>query len=155
MFEQSVRNGRRTSLTGLLLALGDRCLVLPNVAVAELIGYQAGAPAEHSPPWLLGWIDWRNQRVPLLSFEAACGAPVKVGERARIVVLNALGGSRLRFVAILVQGIPRSCKLDSQLNYVDVPLAPLELAAVQVGEQVARVPDLPALERLLEDAGLV
>ncbi|MNI99084.1 hypothetical protein D3C73_1580770 [compost metagenome] len=71
------------------------------------------------------------------------------------MVLNALGSSRQRFIALLVQGIPRSCKLDSQLNYVDVPLAPLELAAVQVGDQVAKVPDLPALERLLEDAGLV
>ncbi|MCY1187994.1 hypothetical protein D9M73_290410 [compost metagenome] len=104
---------------------------------------------------MLGWIDWRNQRLPLLSFEAACGGQLRVGERARIVVLNALGGSRLRFIAVLVQGIPRSCKLDSQLNYVDVPLAALELAAVQVGDQVARVPDLPALEQLLEDAGLV
>ena len=32
--------GQRSSLTGLLLPLGDRTLVLPNVAVAELIeGY--------------------------------------------------------------------------------------------------------------------
>ncbi|MFZ0156063.1 chemotaxis protein CheW [Pseudomonas sp.] len=155
MLEQSARNGRRSSLTGLLLALADRCLVLPNVAVAELIGYQSGTPAPEQPPWMLGWIDWRNQRLPLLSFEAACGGQVEVGDRARIVVLNALGGSRLRFIAVLVQGIPRSCKLDSQLNYVDVPLAALELAAVQVGDQVARVPDLPALEQMLEAAGLV
>lgn len=155
MLEQATRNGRRSSLTGLLLALADRCLVLPNVAVAELIGYQAGTPAPEQPQWMLGWIEWRNQRLPLLSFEAACGGQVQVGERARIVVLNALGGSRLRFIALLVQGIPRSCKLDSQLNYVDVPLAALELAAVQVGDQVARVPDLAGLEHLLEDAGLV
>lgn len=155
MLEQSARNGRRSSLTGLLLALDDRCLVLPNVAVAELIGYQCNDPAPEQPEWMLGWIDWRNQRLPLLSFEAACGGQVRVGERARIVVLNALGGSRLRFIAVLVQGIPRSCKLDSQLNYVDVPLAALELAAVQVGEQVARVPDLAALEQLLEEQGLV
>ncbi|MNP41698.1 hypothetical protein D3C76_1354140 [compost metagenome] len=71
------------------------------------------------------------------------------------MVLNAVGRSRLRFIALLVQGIPRSCKLDNQLNYVDVLLQPLELAAVQVAEQVARVPDLDALERLLEDSGLV
>ena len=155
MLEQPVHNGRRSSLTGLLLALDDRCLVLPNVAVAELIGYQAGTAAPEQPDWMLGWIDWRNQRLPLLSFEAACGGQVRVGERARIVVLNSLGGSRLRFIALLVQGIPRSCKLDSQLNYVDVPLAALELAAVQVGDQVARVPDLAALEQLLETAGLI
>ena len=151
MLEQGARSGRRTSLTGLLLPLSDRSLVLPNVAVAELIGYQACTPAPDQPAWLLGWIDWRSQRLPLLSFEAACGGQTQVGERARIVVLNALGGTSRSFFALLVQGIPRSCKLDSQLNYVDVPLGTLELAAVQVGEQVARVPDLVALEGLLPE----
>ena len=52
-------------------------------------------------------------------------------------------------------GIPRSCKVDNQLSYVDVPLAELELAAVQVGETVARIPDLVGLEQWLVDAGLV
>ena len=151
MLEQGARSGRRTSLTGLLLPLSDRSLVLPNVAVAELIGYQACTPAPDQPAWLLGWIDWRSQRLPLLSFEAACGGQVQVGERARIVVLNALGGTSRSFFALLVQGIPRSCKLDSQLNYVDVPLGEFELAAVQVGEQVPRVPDLVALEKLLPE----
>lgn len=155
MLEQPVRNGGRSSLTGLLLPLSDRSLVLPNVAVAELIGYRPGMQVLEGFDWHLGWIDWRNQRLPLISFEAACGGSTQVGERARIVVLNSLGDSRLRFMALLVQGIPRSCKLDSQLNYVDVPLAPLELAAVQVGELVARVPDLVGLERLLLEAGVV
>jgi chemosensory pili system protein ChpC len=56
---------------------------------------------------------------------------------------------------MLVQGIPRSYKLDSQLSYVDVPLCALEKAAVQVVDQVAKVPDLLALEELLVSAGLV
>ena len=50
---------------------------------------------------------------------------------------------------MVVQGIPRSYKLDSQLSFVDVPLCPLERAAVQVGEHVAKIPDLWALERLV------
>lgn len=153
MLDQTPRSSRRNTLTGLLLPLSDRCLVLPNVAVAELIGYQACTASPDQPAWLLGWIDWRSQRLPLLSFEAACGGQTQIGERARIVVLNALGETPRRFFALLVQGIPRSCKLDSQLNYVDVPLAALELAAVQVGDQVARVPDLPGLEQLLQTAG--
>lgn len=64
-----------------------------------------------------------------------------IGERARIVILNTLSGRPdLRFIALLVQGIPRSCKLDSQLSYVDVPLCALEQAAVQVVDQVAKSP---------------
>jgi len=147
---------RSSQLTGLLLPLADRNLILPNVAVAELIDYQASAFDLDTPPWYLGRVTWRERQIPLISFESACRQKIVIGERVRIVILNALGGlPELRFIALLVQGIPRSYKLDSQLSYVDVPLCGLERAAVQVGEQVAKVPDLLALEQLLAEAGLV
>ncbi|AWY41699.1 chemotaxis protein CheW [Pseudomonas putida] len=148
-------NPRSINLTGLLLPLADRNLILPNVAVAELIDYQPAAFDLDTPPWYLGRVTWRNRQIPLLSFESACGNKIVIGERARIVILNALGGRpELKFIAMLVQGIPRSYKLDSQLSYVDVPLCSLEKAAVQVADQVAKVPDLMALEELLVTAGL-
>ena len=141
---------RTSQLTGLLLPLADRHLLLPNVAVAELIDFQRGEPASDAPTWYLRQVTWRDQQLPLISFEAACGSPVVIGERARIVVLNTLGGdSRLKFIAMVVQGIPRSYRLDSQLSFVDVPISPLERAAVQVGDHVAKIPDLLALERLV------
>ncbi|NWA29370.1 chemotaxis protein CheW [Pseudomonas gingeri] len=144
-----------SSLTGLILPLADRYLLLPNVAVAELIDYQRGEPASDAPPWYLRQVTWRNQQLPLISFEAACGSKLVVGDRARIVVLNALGGRpELKFIALVLQGIPRSYKLDSQLSFVDVPLCRLEKAAVQVGEWVAKVPDLLGLEQLVLESGL-
>ncbi|MDH0747298.1 chemotaxis protein CheW [Pseudomonas sp. GD03842] len=155
MSDATGQTARLTSLTGLLIPLSDRYLLLPNVAVAELIDYQDSIADPAAPQWYLGPINWRHRSLPLLSFEAACGSRARVGGRARIVVLNALGGRPdLKFIAVLIQGIPRSCKLDSQLSYVDVPLSELEMAAVQVGETVARIPDLVALEQRLVDAGL-
>lgn len=155
MSERAFQASSLTTLTGLILPLSDRSLLLPNVAVAELIDYQDSSAEPDAPAWYLGPISWRELTLPLLSFEATCGSRTLVGGRARIVVLNALGGhADLRFIALLVQGIPRSCKVDSQLSYVDVPLTSLELAAVQVGETVARIPDLIGLERLWLDAGL-
>ncbi|WP_095148637.1 chemotaxis protein CheW [Pseudomonas sp. Irchel s3a18] len=146
---------RSSHLIGLLLPLADRTLILPNVAVAELIDYQPGAFDLDSPPWYLGQVNWRDRKIPLLSFESACGQKTVIGERARIVVLNTLSGRpNLKFIALLVQGIPRSYKLDSQLSYVDVPLCTLEKAAVQIADQVAKIPDLLALEELLVGAGL-
>ena len=138
------------SLTCLLLPLADRYLLLPNVAIAELIGWQHGDPSSDSPPWHLRQITWRDHQLPLISFEAACGGPLVIGERARIVILNTLGGDPdFKFMAMVVQGIPRSYKVDSQLSFVDVPLCPLERAAVQVGDHVAKIPDLLALEKLV------
>ena len=139
----------RTTLTTLMLPLSDRSLILPNVAVAELIDYQLRQPVMGAPDWHMGMIVWRDLQIPLVSFEAACGALPMVGERVRIVVLNCLSDGPLQFMAMPIQGVPRSCKVDSQLSYVDVPLAPLELAAVQISDRIARIPDLDGLERLL------
>lgn len=144
------------SLTALLVPLADRTLLLPNVAVAELIPYRPQSSAPSMPSWFLGQIPWRDLTLPLLSFEAASGGRCETGSKARVAVLNALGGrDHMKFIALLVQGIPRSVKVDSGLARSDVTLAPLELDAVNLGDVLARIPDLAALEQKLADAGLI
>ena len=144
------------SLTGLLVPLADRTLLLPNVAVAELIPYRAPQRLEGMPEWFLGQVAWRDLSLPLLSFEVASGGQREVSSHARVAVLNALGGRpKVKFIALLLQGIPRSLKIESDLPAADVALAPLELGAARVGEDVVRIPDLIGLEQLLEDAGLI
>lgn len=145
-----------SSVTGLLLPLTDRTLLLPNVAVAELVSYENVHAVANSPDWFLGQIGWRDLRLPLLSFEAASGAALSTNKRSRVVIVNALGGrANINFIALLVQGIPRSFKADNELLFASEPLAPLELAAVDVAGQVAKIPDLVALEQMLEDAGML
>ncbi|WP_374979605.1 chemotaxis protein CheW [Pseudomonas solani] len=154
---QAVTNpNSANSLTGLLVPLSDRTLLVPNVAVAELIPYRAPQVSAGMPAWFLGQVAWRDLRLPLLSFEAASDGLPQTGPGARVVVLNALGGrGHVKFIALLVQGIPRSLKVDSDLPRAAVPLAPLELDAVQLGNDIARIPDLIALEQMLEDAGII
>ncbi|RSH67168.1 chemotaxis protein CheW [Stutzerimonas stutzeri] len=145
------------SLTGLLMPLADRMLLVPNVAVAELIPYRAPQAAQGMPAWFLGQVQWRDLSLPLLSFEAASsGEPQPVGSAARVAVLNAVGGrDHVKFIALLVQGIPHSIKVDASLARADVELAPLELDAVNLGDMQARIPDLVGLEQKLADAGLI
>ncbi|TWC37791.1 chemosensory pili system protein ChpC [Pseudomonas sp. SJZ079] len=145
-----------SSLTGLLVPLADRTLLLPNVAVAELIPYRTPQVTEGMPDWFLGQVAWRDLRLPLLSFEAASGAQAQVGSGARVAVINAIGGRpKVKFIALLVQGIPRSLKVGAELVRADAPLAPLELDAVSIGEDVLKIPDLIGLEQMLADAGLI
>ena len=142
------------SLTGLLMPLTDRTLLLPNVAVAELIPYRAPQVSEGMPSWFLGQIAWRDLRLPLLSFEAASDGQVSVSPGSRVAVINALGGRpAVKFIAVL--GIPRSIKGGAELVRADVALSPLELDAVQFGEAVLKIPDLIGLEQKLADAGLI
>ena len=146
-----------SSLTGLVVPLADRTLLLPNVAVAELIPYRAPPAMAGMPDWFLGQVAWRDLSLPLLSFEAASsGEPQPVGSAARVAVLNAVGGrDHVKFIALLVQGIPHSIKVDASLARADVELAPLELDAVNLGDMQARIPDLVGLEQKLADAGLI
>lgn len=144
------------SLTGLLMPLSDRTLLLPNVAVAELIPCRVPQVIEGMPDWFLGQIVWRDLRLPLLSFEAASDGQAVVNSGSRVAVINALGGRPMvKFIAVLVQGIPRSIKLEANLARAEAALSPLELDAVQLGEAVLKIPDLIGLEQKLADAGLI
>jgi chemosensory pili system protein ChpC len=145
-----------SSLTALQVPLADRTLLLPNVALAELIPYRAPQVSAGMPAWFLGQIAWRDLRLPLLSFEAASDGQVQTGSSCRVAVINALGGRpKVKFLALLVQGIPRSIKVDGELARADEALAPLELDAVAWGEDTLKIPDLIALEQKLADAGLI
>ncbi|OHC45819.1 MAG: chemotaxis protein [Pseudomonadales bacterium RIFCSPLOWO2_02_FULL_63_210] len=144
------------SLTALLVPLADRTLLLPNVAIAELIAYRAPHVTAGMPAWFLGQIGWRDLSLPLLSFEAASDGRAEVGSTARVAIINALGGrAKVKFIALLVQGIPRSVKVGTGLLRAEVPLSPLELDAVEIGEDVLKIPDLIGLEQKLADAGLI
>ena len=65
------------------------------------------------------------------------------------------GRPHVKFLALLVQGIPRSVKLENNLVRADVALESLELDAVNLGDSVVKIPDLIALEQMLVDAGLI
>lgn len=144
-------------ITGLLLTLSDRLLLVPNTAVAELVAYRNVQPAENSPNWLLGQIAWRDLSLPLLALEAVENdTPVDL-DSARVVIINAIGGRpKFRFFALLIKGIPRSVRIDDSLQRLsDEPLQALELDAVSIDGEVAKIPDLSGLEQKLADLELI
>ena len=156
MSQSLVSSEAPATLNCLLVPLADRHLLMPNVTVAELIAYRQPQVAPGLPAWLLGQVQWRDLNLPLLCFEAADGGEARLGAQARVVVLNALGGrDHVKFIALLVQGIPRPVKVDAGLPRANVALGPLELDAVNLGDVQARIPDLVALEQKLADAGLI
>lgn len=147
-------------LTGLTLALaGERMLLLPNTAVAELVGWQQPEPLPggvRHEDGLIGRISWRGQFLPLLSFEVLAGEeePV-VSQASRIAIFNSLDPSvGLEFYAVLLQGIPRSLQVDSRLRQIQEPLRSGELEAVQLDGKTLFIPDLESIEHRLVRARL-
>jgi chemosensory pili system protein ChpC len=139
-------------LTVLQLPLSDRRLLVPNTALAELVLSRTLQPIEGAPSWLLGSLIWRGLSLPLICFEgASSGLHVPLERHSRIAVLNSLSAdSQRRFIAVLLQGIPHSLKVDNALQRSSEPLLPLELDAVNWQGMLFKVPDFQALDRLLQ-----
>ena len=148
------------SLNGLIVPLSGQPLLLPNVAVAELVGYRLSQPAVKGPDWFLGWSTWRDQKVPLIDPERLLGQPSgQPGDAApRTLVLNALGGRKgLNFIGLRIWGIPRSRKVlrgeiepaGEGADYVSQPVRLADEATIML------IPDLLSIEQALADAGLL
>ncbi len=145
----------KDTLHCLLIPLQEIKILLPNTAVAEVVSYVLPEPAENAPDWLLGTIVWRDEKVPLISFELACGIANQENSARRIAVLNTLNGnSRLPYIALLVDGIPQlrliqesSIVVTEKDGETDVIAASIELPD---GEVV--IPDLDRLEQQLAES---
>ena len=144
------------SIRSQIIPISGGHLVLPNTAIAEVINYSEPVPIADGPEWLLGLLSWRERDVPLLSFEGLSGQPKpSLPVRAKIVVLNALGGNAdLNFFAVLVQGIPQLANIDeSRIAAMDyTPEADSVIVSrVVVDGETAVIPDLDAIEQRLLD----
>ncbi|HEX9773560.1 MAG TPA: chemotaxis protein CheW [Steroidobacteraceae bacterium] len=105
----------------LLVPLAEERLLVPRACISEVINYQAPTPMDGAPAWYLGTIAWGGRRVPLLSFEAACGrmAPRSSG-RTRIVVMQAIGSSlSCGHFAVLTQGFPQLVRVSPDVVHGD------------------------------------
>ncbi|MFP1681817.1 chemotaxis protein CheW [Alloalcanivorax sp. C16-1] len=135
-------------IPSLLIPMKGRPWLIPNIVVAEVIPLRQPDRPGHGPEWLLGWINWREQDLPLISFEKLNDSgQVAIGPEARIAVINTVTGGA-RFYATVVQGIPRLLRVNKG-DPVEEPgdTGPAEAMYVQVGGDLAVIPDLDAIER--------
>ena len=135
----------------LTIPLHDEIALLPNAAIAEIVAYKEATAVDDAPEWFLGYIEWREKRVPLISFEAIQGKEVEAAKKnSRIAVLNTLNGSvQIPYVAILTQGIPslaivQETGLQDKSN--DGETHPAIGAFVEVGGVEALVPNIDEIE---------
>jgi chemosensory pili system protein ChpC len=132
-------------------------LLVPNTAIAEIVHYTAPQSTGDGPQWLLGTMEWRGLRIPVVSFERATGAePAETGTSRRIAVMNSIhGGGNLRFYAIVIQSNPSLINVSPArvTRQAGADHAKLQLQQVTVDDAPATIPDLRALETMLGEAG--
>ncbi len=97
------------SVRSMWVPLNGVNMLVPNVAIAEVINFQPLDLIQEDPEWLLGRLSWREQNLPVISMESLCGYKLPQTERgARISVLNSVqASSEMPFYAIVTSDIPR------------------------------------------------
>ena len=134
----------------MLLPIEGKSLLLPGVAVAEIIHYTQPQLQAEAPDWFLGTISWRSIDIPVVSFELLNGLPASSSRQRHLAVLNCAGTSeQLPFLAIPISGIPRLIRVMQKdiTPAQDVEPLPMEKMAVNLGGDTVYLPDVAAIER--------
>lgn len=141
-------------VSSLLLPLVDGQLLVPVDTLSEVIAIQTPVAAYDAPDWYLGELNWREQRLPLLSFEVLRGKSLAVAsDTGRIAVLSS-GNPQgdLPFFALVLQGTPRLVRVTpDELAGRDQACCAGELMHVSLSGEEAVIPDLAALEHACLD----
>jgi chemosensory pili system protein ChpC len=144
------------SVRSLWVPLDGVNLLVPNVAVAEVVNYQPLDLIQDGPEWLLGALRWRDQELPVVSMEFLCGFGLPQSERgARISILNSVKpGGDLPFYAMVTADIPRLINADADAlgdSLLAVRSLPDTVAdCIQIGNEEAFIPDLEIVQSLIE-----
>lgn len=152
---QQIEQQQVSEVSSLLIPLATCQLLLPTVTVAEMIPYRGTERDPESPEWYLGDIEWREQRVPLVSYEVMCGGLMPVyGPNCRIAVLNNAGvDENLPFLGLATQGIPRLSRVKPEEIHQqeDATAERFELMHVTHAGESVLIPDVAALEQAFID----
>lgn len=131
------------------LPLLDFQLLLPNSAVAEIIGYSLPEDANDKSDWYKGQVPWRGVMVPVVSVEQMCEqSTLEPGPRTRLAIIyNPSADSQIPYLGLILQDIPRAYLAEQErlmegLDVVDCQFL-VSRADVLVDQLV--IPDLDAI----------
>jgi len=143
-------------IRGVLLPIEQTHLLLPNVTVAEVIGFRDAEPLVDAPGWLTGTITWRQRKVPVVAFEFFLNNRVSPpGHRARIALCHNLRGNPgIAYIGIICQSIPRLARVNAstitEADPADALLPEMTLRHLYYGNEDVWIPDIEALGEAAE-----
>lgn len=145
------------SVRSLFIPIEDATLLLPGTVVAEIVPCTDPTPPQDAAPdWYLGTIIWREQRIPLISFEVFVnGKAAPAGMRSRIVVLKGVSKrEEMPYYAVLTRQIPRLVTVyEESIEPLDEGFGDSEAVAAEVlaSGEPALIPNVDRVEQMLYD----
>lgn len=148
----------RTDIRGVLIPISETRLLLPNAVIAEVITFVSPDPVATKATWLLGKVNWRNYKLPLISIASFAGF---VGRESllnvKIAILKGLSGkTQVPFLAVLTQGFPKLTVIGPETVQVDTITEKRHGIAMSVrltvDESDAHIPDMDVIESAVAQA---
>lgn len=144
--------GPQTRMHLLEIPLSRFPLLVPSATIAEVVSMTPLTVLPCSPAWVLGVLGWRNQAVPIISFEALlAGTSPERGPRDKVVVFYPLPGrSDTEFFGVVSMREPQPHLIvegneivASRAGAVESPYVG---ATVRLGTATLLIPDFEALK---------
>lgn len=137
-----------------IMDLSESRLLLPSVAVTEVLRMKDLVPVAHRPAWVLGAISWRRLLLPLISVEHLVSPPKQFEPPAFHSPILILGRTQiikgLGFYAVLARSMPGIRRVTrDNLKEMDGPAGLCDARWVRVGREQAMVPNIHKLGALI------
>ncbi len=133
-----------------VLRLQQGSLIVPLNLLAELVTVEQLEPSHL--PGILGWLNWLNRPVPVVSLESLCMLGEGIVQSAsNCLILHTVSDCEdLPFIALQVQGGLQTVEISEDTLRDDysgnTQRCPYVARQVRISQLVCLIPDLPALE---------
>lgn len=138
-----------------VLNINEDRLLLPHAALIEIVPIRNIINVANKPRWMLGYLDWRGNSVPLVAFETMTGVrmPSLANADVRAAVLYSVSeDKRFPFMSILVQGTPRVLTIveDDVIDSKEKITHPAIESRVMAKGEMVSVVDMEKLEAIIK-----
>jgi len=145
------------TVRSLLIQIANGDILVPSAVVAEIIGYKLPQALDNQPEWMLGAIEWRNQKVPIVDIKHLLALPAKADttldeKTFRLVILYGLESVQMMpFFGFIAASVPRvlSVAESSLQNPIPEKSKGLVFQVSVLENQTAWLPDLNYVENLV------
>lgn len=141
-------------VNAVLIALDADSILLPNIAVAEVLSAELLQKQGDGSGALAGHVQWNGRRIPVVNFEILNGAAPRTepSRRARVTLLHSTS-SAMQTIGLVTQGYPHLVTLNREAvqpgHTRESDRSDLVLTRARIANQEALVPDFATLENEL------
>lgn len=134
------------------IPIAGMSLLVPSASIAEVTTVSPLTRVPFGASWLLGAVAWRQQALPVISFEALIGfSTSEIGASSKIVVFYPLTGRReWEFFGLLTVAEPRPHAIDAVTAAAaeadELPATPLIASGLRLAGRIMTIPDTEALK---------